>query len=461
MSYDISIIGAGPGGYVGAIRAAQLGASVALIEKDFLGGTCLNKGCIPTKAMLASVHSLEVVKHAKNHGINISGYEVDIHAIYDRQQKIVKQMQKGLEQLLKSYVNITVYKGEASIVSASKIAISGETCLEIDTKNIIIATGSSCASLGNLDTDHIHVINSDDALNLNMVPESIIIIGGGAIGIEWSRIFSALGSDVTIVEMLDRIAPACDEDISKLVLRLFKKDKVKVKTGVGVKYIKKMPDSVRVVLNNDEAMEANKVLLAVGRKPNSLFKGVDTIGIEYNSKYIKVNGYMQTNINNIYAVGDVVGNLLLAHVASHEAILAVEHIMGCDVKPVDYSLVPFVIYGHPELASVGITEEKAKSDNIKYEVNTFHYAANGKAIAESETSGFVKTIIDANTKKLLGVHIAGTNASDMIHQGVIAVKQGLTKTDFKEIIFAHPTLSESFYESISQLHVPGKQKTLR
>lgn len=461
MNYDIAIIGAGPGGYVAAIRAAQLGASVALIERKDLGGTCLNKGCIPTKAMLASVHCLHNVKQAKSFGIEVQGFNIDIDKVYSRQKKIVQQMSKGLEQLLKSYSEITICRGEASLLSSNKISVQGEEPLEIEAKNIIIATGSDCSSLGNIEVDHESIINSDDALNMTEHPEKMVIIGGGAIGIEWARIYSALGVDVTLVEMMDQIAPACDKDIANVALKLFKRNKVKVMTGVGVNSIDKTSEGLLLHLNNDQQLITDKVMLAVGRKPVLDLKGLNELNVEFNGRYIKVNEKMRTNIPNIYAIGDVVGKLPLAHVASHEAIVVVETILNKEVEPVDYSSVPFVIYGQPELAGVGMTEDQVKEASIDYEANIFYYAANGKAVAESEKDGIVKSIIDKLTGKILGVHVAGLGASDIIHQGAIAVSKGMTVDDFKEIVFAHPTLSESFYESVLKLHVPDKSNLVR
>ena len=461
MSYDVAIIGAGPGGYVAAIRAAQLGLSVALIEKKDLGGTCLNKGCIPTKAMLASVHCLYNIKQAKGFGIEVQGFDVDIEKIYSRQKKIVQQMSKGLEQLLKTYSEITIFRGEASLLSQNKITIQGEEQLEIEAKNIIIATGSACSSLGNIEVDHNLIINSDDALSMTEYPDNMVIIGGGAIGIEWARIYTALGVDVTLVEMMDQIAPACDKDIANVALKLFKRNKVKVMTGVGVDNIDKKPEGLVLHLNNDQQLQTDKVMLAVGRKPVVDLKGIRELNLEFNGRYLKVDEKMRTNILNIYAIGDVVGKLPLAHVASHEAIVAVETIMNKEVEPVNYSSVPFVIYGQPELAGVGMAENQVKEAGIEYEANIFYYAANGKAVAESEKDGIVKSIIDKSTGKILGVHVAGSSASDIIHQGAIAVSKGLTVDDFKEIVFAHPTLSESFYESILKLHVPNKSALAR
>lgn len=454
-SFDIGIIGAGPGGYVAAIRAAQLGASVALIEKDKLGGTCLNRGCIPTKAILASVHCLNKILDAKSFGIQVDKPVVSLPEVNARQQKIVAKMGKGLSQLLATYKNITIYSGDASISSQNLINIAGKEDKQIEVKNIIIATGSESASLGKIVPDHDLIIDSNDALVLEELPKDMLIIGGGAIGVEWARIFSAFGVDVTIVEMFNRIVPACDSDLSNQALKLFNRSKVKTKLSLRVESIETNSNKVSVTLSDGEVISVEKVLLAVGRKPNSDLKGLKELAIEFNGKFIRTNEFMQTNIPNIYAIGDVVGKLMLAHSASHEGIVAVESILGRNPKPVDYTCVPFCIYGEPEMASVGLTEEQANTLNLEYETSKFYYAANGKAVAESESIGFVKAIIDKNTEKVLGVHIIGAGASDIIHQAVIVIKTGLTKTAFKDIVFAHPTLSESFYETLARVHIPN------
>lgn len=456
MKYDIAIIGSGPGGYVSAIRAAQLGASVALIEKNELGGTCLNRGCIPTKALLASVHCLYSLKSAKKLGVDVTEFSLNHEKVYSRQKNIVSQMRKGLQTLLKTYKSIEIIQGEASFLTPQKLRVCAEGVREIEASNIIIATGSECSSFPAIEVDHEQVINSDDALNLENFPESIVIVGAGAIGIEWSRIFSAAGVEVTLLEALDRIAPTCDKNISNVALKDFKRNRVKVKTGVRVDKINKNSDTLEVVLEDGEILTTQKVLMAVGRAPNTSITGLREAGVELEGRFIKTNEYMQTTQPSIYAIGDVVGKLPLAHVASHEGVMVVEKILGQDVHPINYDHVPFVIYGSPELAGVGLTEDQAAERNLDVDVSSFYYAANGRAIAESVTAGIVKTIIDSTSGKVLGVHIAGENASDIIHQGVLAVVNGLTKVDFSATIFAHPTLSEAFHESIIKLHIPHK-----
>lgn len=456
MIYDITIIGAGPGGYIAALKAAQYGANVALIEKKDLGGTCLNKGCIPTKSILASVKCLEHTKNTKSFGIEVSDIKFNFEEVYNRQINIVKQMRKGIEQLIKSYSNITLFKGEAEIISPETLLVHSNEEIEIKTKNIIIASGSKPASLGAIKPDHKTVINSDDALNLTELPKNIVIIGGGAIGIEWARIFSAFGTEVTVVEALEKLLPSCDDDISNLVVKLFKKNKVKSLVGIKVSNIDITENQALITLDNGETISCEKVLLATGRIPDTDIKGLSNLNIEKNHRFIKVNDFMQTNIPNIYAIGDVIGTLQLAHVASAEGIVAVKNILNKNPKPVNYNCVPFCVYGEPEIAMAGLTETQAKNSNTEIDISKHHYAANGKAIAESKSTGFVKVISEIKTGRILGVHIIGENASDMIHNGVLAMQNNITANDFENTIFAHPTLSETFYECMVKLHTPKK-----
>jgi dihydrolipoamide dehydrogenase len=456
MIYDIAVIGSGPGGYVSALKAAQLGAKVALIEKQDLGGVCLNRGCIPTKAMLASVACYENIRRAKSFGITVGNPFIDLADVIERQQSIVTRMRKGLEQLLKSYPDITVLQGTAGFVDRERLVIASEQPVEITAQNIIIATGSEAASLPGIDIDHNLVINSDDALKLTELPRKMVIIGAGAIGVEWARIYSAFGVEVTIIEALDKLLPAVDEDLSNALLKLFKKSKINVITGVKVKNIQKQPDIAIVELDNNEVLQADKVLMAVGRSPNTEIKGLLETGVELNGRFIKTNDCMQTTVPGIYAIGDVAGKLPLAHVASHEGIVAVECILNKVKDPVNYARVPFCIYGEPEIASAGFTETQAKDLEINYDVRKAFFMANGKAMAEGETTGFIKTLVEKSSKSIIGVHIIGPGASDIIHQGVIALSNELSVEEFESIVYAHPTISETFLESVINLHVPGK-----
>jgi dihydrolipoamide dehydrogenase len=456
MTYDVAIIGAGPGGYVAALKAAQCGLKVALIEKRELGGVCLNRGCIPTKAMLASVHLWQKIKEAKSYGLNVTEATVNLADVIQRQQKIVLKMRKGLEQLLRSHASIDIYQGTATFKSAETLLIEAKEPAEIIFKNAVIATGSEASDLGSIKADHSLIINSDDALLLQELPQTMVIVGGGAIGVEWARIYSAFGVQVTLVELLDRLLPTCDEEISATAMKLLKRNKVVFKLATRVESIQKVADHASVVLSNGEKVQAEKVLLAVGRKPHSDIAGLADIGVKLKNNHIEIDDRMRTSLPHIYAIGDVVGKLQLAHVASHEGVIAIENILEQPTAKINYTHVPFCIYGDPEIAAVGFTEMQAREVGIDVEVNKFFFAANGKALAESETAGFIKTVINIESGKIIGTHIIGPAASDIIHQGVIAVKHGLTKKEFADTIYAHPTLSETFHESITGLHLPGK-----
>ena len=454
--YDIAIIGSGPGGYGAALHAAQHGLKVALIEKSDLGGTCLNWGCIPTKAMLASVSCLDHINHAKDFGIDVGDVTPNFEKIQQRQKKIVTKMRKGLEQLLSSYKDsLDIIRGEAKIITPNSVSINNDQ--EIQAKNIIIASGSRCNSLGCIDIDHDQILNSDDTLNSTELPRSIVIVGGGAIGVEWARIYRAMGTDVTIVEMADRLTPTTDFDISDAIMKEFRRTKVSAILNTAVTSLEKNANDVTVILQNGEKIQTDKVLLSVGRVPCTQVFLEDKLNFSFDGKYFKVDKYMQTSVEGIYAIGDVVPTLQLAHVATHEGILAVNHILGKAYKPIDYAKVPFVIYGIPEAAMVGLTEEQARQKLPLVKVNKFYYMANGKAMAEGHKAGFVKTVLDETTHRLLGVHIVGPTASEIIMTATVALKQNLTVEDFHHIIFAHPTLSEVFYESLTGLHGPKKR----
>lgn len=450
--FDIAIIGSGPAGYIGAIRAAQLGAKVALIEKNSLGGTCLNKGCIPTKALLASAKCIDTIKKSHDFGINIDNYSIDFLKIFKRKDDVVKQISNGLNILFKNQKNIKIFYGEAAFKTANQLEIISDKPLIIEAQNIIIASGSYCGSIPGISTNGHNIFNSDDAVNLKEIPKKLVIIGSGAIGIEWQRIFSSLGSEVTIIEMSDRVTPNCDKEISRFLLTTLKKNKIEVKTSSKVENIENLEGKLKITLNNQEKIETEKIMLAVGRRPKTNIKGIEQLNLEYSKGYIKTNNQMQTNIQNIYAVGDVAGKLQLAHSASTEAISAVENILLSKKKNINYNQIPFCIYGTPEIGSVGLTEDKAIEMGYNIKTKKIFFGANGRAIAESDSNGFVKTIIDKQNNKILGTHIIGPTASDMIHQALISMKANLTRENFEDVTFAHPTFSETFFESIINLH---------
>ncbi|MDD3420068.1 MAG: dihydrolipoyl dehydrogenase [Candidatus Gastranaerophilales bacterium] len=428
--YDLAIIGAGPGGYIAAIRAAQLGASVVLIEKDSLGGTCLNRGCIPSKTLLCAADHINSLKKFSKYGIFASYEGVDFLKLMKRKDITILKLQKGIENLLKAN-KITVIKGEATVVSADQIVVNDE---KIKFKNMIIATGSQPCDLPNIKRDGGFIMNSDDILQLKGLPKSLLIVGSGAIGIEWARIFSSLGVDVTITDIADKLSPASDVSISQYIQDEFKKNKIRTVLSANIENI----EGNTVKLSTKEELTPDKILIAAGRKPDLGF--VSELGLKTQRGYVSVDSNFKTSIDNIYAIGDINGIMQLAHVASHQGVSAVEHILLQKNASIDYTAIPFVIYGKPEIASVGQTE----SDDAK--VSIFPLNILGKSVADDETEGFVKVI--AKNNLITGAHIVAKEASSLIHVLALAIKEKIEINALHEFIFAHPTYSEGIQEAI-------------
>lgn len=447
MDFDIAIIGAGPGGYVAAIRAAQLGAKVALIEKENLGGCCLNWGCIPTKTVLASADRYNEAKKLSKFGISFENLSFDYKKVFDRKQNIIEKIRKNLAQLIKSY-KIQVFFGEAHILSANSLKVEGKEQQEINFKNLILATGSSVTSFPDLQIDHKFVIDSNDVLLLETLPEHILIVGSGAIGTEWARIFDAAGKKVSIVEIAPKLAPMFDIEISDRLERLYKRKRIEFFTETK---IEKIEQNI-VYLSNGKQISPDAVFLAVGRKPNLDIQGLDCLNIAKNGRFIAVDDNMKTNVDNVYAIGDITGILPLAHVASHQGVVAVEHMISGKNSKIAYNAVPKIVYGHPEIATVGENEQDLTAKGIVFEKSVFPVAAVGKNVVEDEIEGFVKVL--ASNGKILGVHMLCLHSSIMIQQAVIAMNAGLSVEQMKETVFAHPTLSESLYEAF--LGIDGK-----
>jgi dihydrolipoamide dehydrogenase len=466
--YDVVVLGGGPGGYVAAIRAAQLGLSVALIEKDKLGGTCLHRGCIPSKSMLRSAEVYSEMKESESYGIATQSVELKFDLVQNRKNGIVDQLHKGIEHLMKKN-KIDVIQGNGRVMGpsifsplAGTIAVEkpdGETELVVP-RNLILATGSSPRSLPGLNVDGKYVMTSDEALQMEELPKSIIIIGGGVIGIEWASMLSDFGVEVTVVEFDKRILNLEDEDISKEMERLLKKRKVKVLTDA-----KALPDTFKV--ENDQitidverkgekvTLQADRLLVSVGRTAN-----IDDIGLVENTEIViekgavKVNQFMQTKEKHIYAIGDINGKLPLAHVASHEGIMAVEHIAGLNPEPMQYHLVPRCTYSRPEVASVGWTEQQAKEQGHEVKVGKFNFRGIGKALIYGEVDGFVKIVADSKTNDILGVHMIGPHVTDYISEAALAQVLDATPWEIGHTIHPHPTLSEAIAEAA--LAVDGK-----
>lgn len=447
---NVVIIGGGPGGYVSAIKAAHLGLKAVLVEKDKLGGVCLNKGCIPTKALVSTAEVLNHIQRAGEFGIQVKDYSFDFPAIMKRKDLITRRLSSGVEQLMKAN-QVRVVRGEGQIVEPGTVEIlDAEGRKEvIKTKNIIIATGSSVMKLPIPGLDIEGVITSDEALSLSELPSRMIIIGGGVVGIEFACIFKTLGVEITVVEMLPRILLPIDEEIARRLTQILKRKGIEILTDCKVKEIKKNNQNLEVLVSTSEGekkLETEKVLLAAGRVPELGNIDVQGLGIELDRRAIKVDEKMRTNIPGIYAVGDVVGKIMLAHVASREGIVAVENISGKEVL-MDYRVVPNCVFSTPEVASVGLTEEEARKENDNIKVSKFPFMANGKALGMGEIEGMVKIIADGDTLELLGVHILGAHASDLIAEGTLALSMEATAFEIVNTIHAHPTLAETIAEA--------------
>ena len=451
--YDIAVLGGGPGGYVAAIRAAQLGGKVALIEKDVVGGTCLNRGCIPTKSMLASANVYKHIKEAESFGLEVEGVKVHLDKIIDRKDAIVKQLTGGIDMLLNHH-GVEMFRGTGKLVSNTKILVAGNDGVEseVEAKNIILATGSEAATIAALGYDGVDVMTSTELLNLKELPESLVIIGAGVIGCEFASVFSELGTKVTMVEALDRVLPMVDEEISKRFTMLLKKKKIGVQTSVMVEKVAKGENGVVVSLNNGKELVADKVLIGIGRTLNSRGIGLEEVGVELGQRgEIVTDVLMKTSVDNIYAIGDVNNKALLAHAASAQGLQVVENILKNKSVEPDISFVPNCIYTFPEIASIGISEAEAAAQG-EIRVGKFPFSACGKALCIGEKDGFIKIIAEADSDKILGVHIIGPHATDLIAEAVLAVRMGLTVEDIAKTIHAHPTISESMMEAAEAVH---------
>lgn len=459
----LAILGAGPGGYVAAIKAAQLSAQVTIIEEKEVGGTCLNRGCIPTKALLASSEMLSKVRELEDFGIELKGEIVpNLSKIIERKNRVVNTQVKGIRSLLKSW-GITLKEGRGIFISPKEIGVTLKDGSKDNVKadKIIIATGSRPAQIPAFSFDEERILSSDDALELKEIPKSLLIVGAGVIGCEFACIYRELGSDVTMVEMLPRAIATEDMEISELFEKELKKKKIKLYTNVKVEKVDKRDDGVHAFLSDGKEIVAEKVLVSIGRAFNSDGIGLEAVGIDKGNRgEIIVNEKMETNVPNVYAIGDVTGGILLAHVASKEGVIAAENASGAS-NNIDYSVVPAAIFTSPEIASVGLREYQAMEKGIKVRTGHFQFRALGKAHAIGEIAGFVKIVADSDSDRVLGVHIIGPHASDLIHEAALAIKAGLKTKDIAETIHAHPTLSEGIMEAAEDvygkaIHIPKR-----
>jgi dihydrolipoamide dehydrogenase len=449
MVYDVGIIGGGPGGYVAAIRAAQLGGKVLLVEKDQLGGVCLNRGCIPTKTLLKSAEKWQELKKCHEFGLTADHIGFNFAAIMERKNQVVSKLRSGIEQLVKSNA-IEVVHGVGRIEGPNWISVCQEDAeVSYRVKNIIIATGSAPMGVTIPGNELPGVINSNQLLEMTHVPKSMMVIGAGAVGIEFAAIFQAFGCAVTVVEMLPTILPNMDSDIVKRMGVVLRKQGITMLTNTKVMSMEEEGEDIRVVVDNGKGIQeiiVEKVLVAIGRRPAVGGLGLEGRPLDFSRTGIKVDGKMQTNIPGIYAIGDSTGQEMWAHAATAEAMVAAENSMG-GALCMDYSAVPGCIFTTPELAMVGITEEQAKEKNIPIKSSKFNFASNGKAVSMGETDGLVKIIAHAETDKVLGMHILGAHASDLIMEGAIAIRNGLRAADIAHTIHPHPSLSETVMES--------------
>jgi dihydrolipoamide dehydrogenase len=455
MPTKLTIIGAGPGGYVAAVRAAQKGAQVTVIENAEVGGTCLNVGCIPTKTLIASAEALERARNAADFGIDISGVVgYNLEKIRERRDKVVSIQVKGVRSLFKSW-GVTLIEGRGALLSPDVVRVVQKDGMTMDVKsdNIIIATGSRPARLPGFPFDGDTVITSDDAIRLDRIPKTLLIVGAGVIGSEFAFIYRSFGAEVTMVEMMPRALSTEDEEMSDIIEREFKKSKIKLISNVKVEKVDRSEEGLlTALLSGGQQVQAQMILVSIGRSMNSENLGLAEAGVLTGKRgEIIVNDAMETTVSGIYAIGDVTGKILLAHVASHQGLVAVENALGGNEK-MDYSVVPAGTFTLPEIGSVGLREHEAREKGVKYRVGRFQYRTLGKAHAMGEITGMVKIISDETTDKVIGVHLCGAHATDLVHEGALAIQMGATAKQLGSMIHAHPTLAEGIMEAAEDVH---------
>ncbi|MCK6417439.1 MAG: dihydrolipoyl dehydrogenase [Alphaproteobacteria bacterium] len=447
-SFDILVIGGGPGGYVAAIRAAQLGLKTALVESQHLGGICLNWGCIPTKALLRSAEVHHLIQHADQFGLKVKGVEIDFKKVIERSRGVANQLSKGIAHLLKKN-KVTVIDGYGKLLGKGQVEVNKTT---YSAKHIIIATGAQARVLPGLEPDGKLVWTYKEAMTPAELPKSLLVVGSGAIGIEFASFYRNMGVEVTVVEVMDRILPVEDEEISTLARKAFEKQGIKILTGATVKKLDKAKDSVTVSIEaggKKEEMKVDRVIMAVGIVGNTENLGLEKTKVKVDRGHIVTNQYCGTDEPGVYAIGDVAGAPWLAHKASHEGVLCVEKIANvAGVHPMKRENIPGCTYAMPQVASVGLTEKAAKEKGYTLKVGRFPFVVNGKAIALGEPEGLVKTIFDAKTGELLGAHMIGAEVTELIQGYVIGKTAELTEAEFMHTVFAHPTLSEMMHESV-------------
>jgi dihydrolipoamide dehydrogenase len=455
MNYDVIVLGSGPGGYVTAIRASQLGFKVAVVEKENLGGICLNWGCIPTKALLKSAQVFDYINHAEDFGITVKDANADFSNIIKRSRDVANGMSKGIAYLLKKN-KVEIINGYGKIKKGNKVSVTVDgKSTDYSAKHIIIATGARSRELPNLPQDGKKVIGYREALSLPKAPKKMVIVGSGAIGVEFAYFYNAMGVDVTIVEFMPNIVPVEDVDVSKQLQRSFKKSGIKVMTKSSVEKVDTKGTGCKVLVKTkkgEETIECDVVLSAVGITANIENIGLEEAGLKTDRGRIIVDGYYNTNVNGYYAIGDVLSTHALAHVASAEGITCVEKIAGQNPEPIDYGNIPGCTYASPEIASVGMTEAAAKEAGYEIKVGKFPFTASGKASAAGHKDGFVKVIFDAKYGEWLGCHMIGYNVTEMIAEAVVARKLETTGQEILKAIHPHPTMSEAIMEAVADAY---------
>lgn len=457
MNYEIIVVGSGPGGYVAAIRASQLGKKVAIVERSELGGICLNWGCIPTKALLKSAHVYKEMLHAKSFGIEVEGdIKPNFAKIIERSRGVSSTMSKGVQFLLKKN-NVDVIEGFATLMGSGKLSVKneGEEAISLEAEHIILATGARAKEFPNLKADGEKVITYRKAMSLETQPESMVVVGSGAIGVELASFYHELGTKVTIVEFLPNLVPTEDIEVAKYLERSLRKAKLAFMTSSSVTNIDTTGDKCVVTVQGakgETTLTVDKVLLAVGVTPNVENMGLEECGVEMDRGKVKVDENYMTSVNGVYAIGDIIPTPALAHVASAEAICCVERICGMAAPAVDYSNIPACIYTSPEIASVGMKEAVAREAGYNVKTGMFPYTASGKATATDDKDGFIKLVVDADTDKLLGAHFIGTNVTEMIMEAGMVKALGGKVMDIIKTVHPHPTLSEAVMEAAAAVH---------
>lgn len=459
--FDVCVIGSGPGGYVAAIRASQLGFKTAIIEKRHLGGVCLNIGCIPTKALLRSAEVFESIEDAGDYGIKVKDYEPDFESIIGRSRKVANKMSKGVQFLMKAN-KIEVFEGKGVFESKEEVKVEneeGETVETITADHFIVATGARPRELPNIPIDGTKVIDSEKAMQLEKQPDKLIVIGAGAIGVEFAYFYNTIGTDVTLVELQDSLVPVEDKDIGKELGKIYKKKGIDVRTGSTVEKVEEDGDGVKVTIktgDDEEVVEADVVLSAVGVTGNVEDIGLDEIGVEYEKGAIQIDKETyQTSVEGIYAIGDVAGGPWLAHKASHEGIVCVEKLAGEDPIPVNYNNIPGCTYCEPQVASVGYTEEQAKEEGYEVKVGKFPFSASGKATGLGHEEGFVKVVFDEKYGEWLGCHMIGSHVTELIAEVVVARDLETTGHEIISAVHPHPTMSEAVMEAAAEAYGEG------